>query len=129
MDQNISKENNFMGGERPSFAQRHQKTQWEVNTKDFEFISLKDLLARCPERNNRFNLRGLYINTKGQFGPHPVFIIDGYLVDMPKHLLEETKEILSEGLDIDEIKDGKVFFTVIEYEKNGAKYNSIRWVD
>ena len=127
--ENLSKENIVAEGDRPTFAQRHQKTQWNINTKDFTFVSLKDLLSACPDRNNRFNLKGLYVNNKGQFGPHPVFIIEGYLVDMPKHLLEETKEILAEGIDIDDIKDGNVFFKVVEYEKNGSKYSSIRWVD
>lgn len=124
---NINK-NTTKGSDRPSFVERHQRTQWDINTKDFKFISLKDLVAECPERNNRFNLKGAYINTKGNFGAHPVFIIDGYLVDMPKHLLEQTKEMLNDGMDIDDIKDGNVYFTVIEYEKNNNKYNSIRWV-
>ena len=113
------------------FAARHNKggIDWGVNTEGFTFISR----ATAYEENadSVHTLKGLYINTKGNFGDHPVAICDGYMMDLPENLLEDVKEILKNEAEIEEIKSGVVGFKVEEYQSEKFKKTcyGIRWVD
>lgn len=84
---------------------------------DFEkdFISLKDLFEE--DGDNVYILNGLYINTKGLYDDSPVFETDEYLVNIPPHMTGLCKDILSDEEAIDDIKSGKVGFTIRQYEK------------
>lgn len=84
---------------------------------DFEkdFISLKDLFEEYGD--NVYVLKGLYINTKGMYEDSPVFETVEYLVNIPSHMTDTCKDILSDEEAIEEIKSGKVGFTIHQYEK------------
>ena len=85
---------------------------------DFEkdFISLKDLFDE--DGDMVYVLKGLYINTKGMYGDAPVFETVKYLVNIPSHMTDTCKDILSDEEAIEEIKSGKVGFSIRQYEKD-----------
>ena len=56
-----------------------------------------------------------YINVKGKFGDHPVFISDGILVDVPPHMTEDTKEMLKDPEMLEAIRSGRIGFHVYKY--------------
>lgn len=112
-----------------SFGTKRSKgtVNFNVDVSGFEFKSLKDL-----EVGSIYKIDGLYINTKSKFGSHPVAIVadDKILVDLPKHLVEEVKDILSDAEDVADIKAGKCGFRVYEYTTDdGLVCRSINWMD
>ena len=73
------------------FAAKHNKggIDWEVNTEDFSFVNRAEAYKEKPEAVH--TLKGLYINTKGNFGDHPVAICDGYFLDLPENILDDVR--------------------------------------
>lgn len=114
-----------------SFAAKHNKgsIDWGVNTEGYGYISRAEAYKEKPEAVH--TLKGLYINTKGNFGDHPVAICDGYFIDLPENLLDDVKEILKSEEDINDIKAGKVGFKIEEYQSEKFKKicYGIRWSD
>lgn len=88
-----------------------------------DFISLKELYEK--DGDNVYVLNGLYINTKGMYGDAPVFETDEYLVNIPSHMTDTCKDILSDEKAIEEIKSGKVGFTIRQYEKTVKGKNRV----
>lgn len=119
-----------------SFAAKHNKggIQWGVDTKDFEYFGLKDLLERDGE-GTEYILRGLFINKNKsekelkEYGPSVVAILDDCLVNLPGHLADEVEGILKDEEDINSIKSGLVHFTIRSYESHGKTCYSPNWVD
>lgn len=112
-----------------SFGTKRSKgtVNFNVDTSNFTFKSLKDL-----EVGSIYKFDGLYINTKSKFGSHPVAIVsdDEMLVDLPKHLTDEVKDILADADDVADIKAGKCGFRVYEYTTDdGLTCRSINWMD
>ena len=116
-----------------SFAARHAKgSVFECNTEGFEYFNLQTLFEDNGA-DARYPIQGLYINHKSDYGDAPVAILEDKFVNLPAHLLDEVLEILKTEEDIDDIKAGKVGFTIYTYEKElkkGVKTcYGIRWVD
>ena len=113
------------------FAARHNKggIDWNVNTKGFEFVQRAKAYKENADAVH--TVKGLYINTKGIYGDHPVAICDGYLIDLPENILDDVKEIFKSEEDIQTIKEGKVGFRIEEYQSEKFKKTcyGIRWVD
>ena len=114
-----------------SFAAKHNKgaIDWGVNTEGYSYISRAEAYKEKPEAVH--TVKGLYINTKGNFGDHPVAICDGYFIDLPENLLDDVKAILKDEEDINNIKAGKVGFKIEEYQSEKFKKTcyGIRWSD
>lgn len=118
--------------EMSTFASRHNKTSFGIDTKDFPFVKLSTLYN--DKKNGGDDVvrpvNGLWVH-KSQLGDSPV-IIDAenkQLVNLPSHLSEEVREILACEDDVQAIKDGKVGYTIYEYDSHGKKCYSIHWVD
>ena len=92
---------------------------------DFEkdYVSLKDLYEENSDEIHV--IKGLYINTKGLYDDSPVFETDEYLVNIPSHLTHTCIDILSDEEAIEDIKSGKVGFTIRQYEKNVKGKNRV----
>lgn len=115
-----------------TFASRHNKTSFGIETKDFPFVKLSTLYN--DKKNGGGDVvrpvNGLWVH-KSQLGDSPV-IIDAenkMLVNLPSHLSEEVRGILACEDDVQAIKDGKVGYTIYEYDSHGKKCYSIHWVD
>ena len=84
---------------------------FNVDIEGFEFKKLSEL-----EMDKIYPVLGFYINVKGKFDDHPVFISDGILVDAPSHMTETIKEMLKDPEMIDAIKSGRIGFHVYTYK-------------
>lgn len=111
------------------FASKFNKTVFTVNTKGFTFTKLADLYA-ANGADAVYKLDGLYIS-RGKLGEQPIFICDklNQLVNVPAHLTDTAKKILADAEAVQEIKDGKVGFTIYKYESHGRDCYGINFVD
>lgn len=111
------------------FASKFNKTVFTVNTKGFTFTKLSDLYA-ANGADVVYTLDGLYIS-RGKLGEQPIFICEelNQLVNIPAHLTKTAKDILADPDAVQAIKDGKVGFTIYEYESHGRKCYGVKFVD
>jgi hypothetical protein len=100
---------------------------WGIDTKDMKYIKLSEF-----KEGDIVPVKGLFINSKGNFEPHPVAISENGLIDLPMHQTDTVNEILASPEVVEAIKQGKVAFKVRIY--NAVKYSnkecySVEWVD
>lgn len=98
-----------------SFADRHKKGSvftWKV-PEDKEAIFKK--LSDYPV-GTKLRVMAMYINSKGKYKPHPVFITDANIfIDIPAGNTEEVEKIMQTPEDIADINDGKVGIEIEAY--------------
>lgn len=92
-----------------------------------EFVTFKDLNKDYPEKV--FPVRALFINTKGHYGDAPVIVTDAYMVNAPQHLLSTVKDMIKSDELVDLVNEGKVGFSLYEYEGQKGKAYSCNWVE
>lgn len=124
-----------------SFSKKFNKERlFNVDTSNFEYMSLEELFYDSVEINGGdselasetvYKIRGVYINTKGNYDPAPVIATDECYVNLPSHMTETCMAMLADPSCIKAINDGKCGFTIYQYEQK--RYNktcySVRWVD
>ena len=94
------------------------------------FVTLKEL--RDNYDDTRIHpIHAIGINEKSKYGPHPFLETEDCLVDLPKHLLETCKQILSDTEMVQEIKEGLIGFKIRTYSDNkfGKECYTIEFVD
>ena len=101
---------------------------FDVDTKNFKWVNLETLFNTDPDKT--YTLLGLF--TKGsKFGKEPDAIIQGFKVNLPRHLLDTVNDMLDDNQVIEAIKAGKVGFKIYSYHSN--TYNkdaySVTWLD
>lgn len=106
----------------------HANNPFKVDSSKFDFINLESLYNKDGE-NTRYKVLGVYINKKGKFGPVPIAIIDGFKVNLPKHLLDDIQLILDNDDMIQSIIDGKLGFEIEPYQNARGHFYTIRWID
>ena len=106
----------------------HGSNPFKVDTKDFEYINLKTLYIKDGE-NTSYKVLGVYINEKGKFGAEPLAIIDGFKVNLPKHILKDVEMILDNEDMIQAINEGHLGFQIEPYENARGQFYSVRWVE
>lgn len=116
-----------------SFAARHSKgSVFQCNTEGFKYFKLSELY-QADGPGTVYPVQGLYINHKSEYGDAPVAICAECFVNFPSYMMDEVTEILHNENDIDDIKAGKVGFTIESYEKEIGKKKKtcygIRWCD
>lgn len=115
-----------------SFASKFNKTTFGIDTADFQYTKLADIFNSEYEggKDVVHIISGLYVH-KSQLGDSPVIIdeVNKRLVNMPSHTAETVREILADDEAVQTIKDGKVGYTIYEYESHGKKCYSISFVD
>lgn len=117
-----------------SFAARHTKGAiFNCNTEGFEYFGLEALFTDNGA-DEVYEIQGLYINKKSEYGEAPVAILKDCFANFPQHMTEECKEILKSEEDISDIKAGKVGFKIEQYESDKKKGKDktcygVRWVD
>lgn len=111
-----------------SFAKSFNKTAFDVDVTDFEYVKLAALYN--ADAKTVYRVDAMWV-TKSPLGDSPVFVVSeiGKLVNMPSHLASTVRDILSSMDAVDAIKGGKVGFTVYEYESHGKKCYNVRFVD
>lgn len=115
-----------------SFASKFNKTTFGIDTTDFQYTKLADIFNSVNEggKDVIHNINGLYVH-KSQLGDSPVIIDEKNkrLVNLPAHTAETVREILADDEAVQTIKDGKVGYTIYEYESHGKTCYSISFVD
>lgn len=118
-----------------SFANKFnkfKKTSFCIDTTGFKYVKLSDLY-NSPEDGGGdivHVINGLYVH-KSPLGDSPV-IIDACkkkLVNLPSQMAETVREILQDDEAVETIKEGRVGYTIYEYESHGRKCYSISFVD
>ena len=115
-----------------SFASKFNKTTFGIDTTDFKYTKLSDIFNSESEGGKDFihNINGLYVHNS-PLGDSPVIIDEKNkrLVNLPGHTARTLCEILDDDDAVEDIKDGKVGYTIYEYESHGKKCYSISFVD
>lgn len=94
------------------------------------YISLCDMYNNNGE-DHIYIVRMLYINKKSRYGDEGVVVIDDGIVNLPNHLAETIKEIMSDEEAVDAINEGKLGFQIYTYIPRNREETcfSIEWVD
>lgn len=129
-----TKETNTAATETPtnggfSFAKQFNKNTFDIDVTDFEYIKLAALYnAESP--NTVYRVNAMWV-TKSPLGDSPVFVVAelGKMVNMPSHTAAMVREICANSDAVEAIKNGKVGFTVYEYESHSKKCYNVRFVD
>lgn len=111
------------------FGAKYNRKKFDVDTTDLPYLPLSALYngvnAATAEKvpyNGKggeiFVIRALYINTKSRFGASPLCVIDGAMVNFPRHLVDTVNDILMDPEAINAINAGAAGFTVYEYQDN-----------
>ena len=119
-----------------SFASKHKKggIQWGIDTAEFEYFKLEDLFKK-DGADATYQLCGVFINRNKtekelkEYGPSVVAILGDKLVNLPSHMEEEVKAIMSDEEDIADIKAGNVWFKIRSYESHGKTCYSPDWLE
>lgn len=112
-----------------SFAERYNRTSFGVDTTNFQYAKLTELYKQGGE-SEIHRIDGAFIS-KSKIGESPVIIdVDRkLLVNWPSHTVETWRNILSDSEAVAAIKDGKVGYTIYEYESHGKKCYSPMFAD
>lgn len=98
-----------------SFGSKYSKgTRFKINTEGFEFFDLKNLYEKYGE-DQKYRLRGCYINNKSNYDPAPVLITDNFFVNAPAHLTMQIQEMLRDPEAIDDMNEGRAAFVIYQY--------------
>ena len=115
-----------------SFASKFNKTTFGIDTTDFQYTKLADIFTSESEggKDVIHKINGLYVH-KSQLGNIPVIIDveNKRLVNLPSHTAETVREILADDEAVQTIKDGKVGYTIYEYDSHSKKCYYISFVD
>lgn len=128
MTQDINLENKqsvVTGGLMSRF--NHQNT-FDIDTKDFKWVKLETLYNTDPDKT--YQLLGLFVKGS-KYGKEPDAIIDGFKVNLPRHLLDTVNDMLDDDQVIEAIKAGKVGFKIYSYHSNSYDKDaySVTWLD
>lgn len=112
-----------------SFSNKFNKASFGIDTKDYEYIKLAEV-AKDSSPDEIHPINGLYVHSSA-LGDSPVVIDvkDKKLVNMPKHMGETFREILADAEAVQAIKDGKVGYTIYNYESHAKTCYGINFVD
>ncbi len=115
-----------------SFASKFNKTSFGIDTTDFPFTKLGDIYKSEKDGGGDVvhPINGLYVH-KSQLGDSPVVIdsVNKRLVNLPQFTGDTIREILADNEAVEAIKNGKVGYTIYEYESHAKKCYGITFVD
>ena len=114
-----------------SFGKFNKEKIFDIDTSDFDYVSLEDLYNRDGE-GAVYRIRGLYIGTKSNFDPEtPILATDNEYVNIPVHQLDEIKAMLADKQTIKAINDGDCAFVIETYHQKRFNKDcyAAKWVD
>ena len=114
-----------------SFAQKYNTgnvNPFKFDLKGYNFTSLKELYN--ADKSKVHSLNGFYF-TRGKFGVHAVIVMTDIKkrVDMPVNLTKLFNDIVNNDEAVNDIKGGKVGFTIRKYESHNKECYTISFVD
>lgn len=108
------------------FAKSHAHgAKFSINTEGFEFKKISEFPL-----NQEITVRGALISKGGKYGDSASLILDNCFMNVPSHMIDDVKELLSDQEAIDQVEAGLLAVSIYEYEdRNGATQRSIKWID
>ena len=113
-----------------SFATKFNKGQsFNIDTRDYNYVKMSELYAKEGD-DTVHKVDGMFLH-KGKLGIQPVFIDVEHkvLVNAPAYLENTVREIMNDPDAVNDIKAGKVGYTIREHESHGKKCYAVNWVD
>lgn len=98
---------------------------------EYNFPKRERQFAKLSEltEGTKYPIQALFINTKGKFGDQGVIYTEDKIVNLPKHLLDLTKELRADIEVTEAINNGQLAFEVYSYSTDeGRKGYSINIV-
>lgn len=115
-----------------TFASKFNHTTFGIDTTNYEYVKLGDLYNISDKGSGDVvrKIDGIFVH-RSKLGESPVFIVSAtkQLVNIPQHLTDTCKEILSDDDAVEAIQVGKVGFVIYEYQSHGKNCYSVRFVD
>lgn len=116
-----------------SFAARHNRgTRFDISIEGYTYKKPSEMVEESG-LEKVYQIAGLFINTKGKFGEHPVAIVpdEKALVDLPAHMTDDVRAILESEEDCDAIRDGLVGirFEIYKSKTYNRDCVGVRWID
>ena len=107
-----------------------QSRAYEINIKDFHFVSLEDLHKKGESTIHQIN--GAYLQRGKQDFKDRVVLIniaEKSLYALPPHLTDKTIVLCSDPEIVEEVKSGKCGFKVYSYESHNRICYSVNFVE
>lgn len=107
-------------------ANLNKGSLFDIDTTNFEFKNLTDL-----ELDKEYLIKGVYVLTKrgNMKQDMPNAILSDCIVNLPAHLLDDVKAIISTPEYVEQIKADKCAIKVYTYSDVKGEHRSIRWID
>lgn len=116
-----------------SFGKKYNvERKFDIDTSEFDYCSLEDLYEMTGEDPEAtFEIRGVYINSKGNFDDAPVIAIEDRYVNLPSHLTGACRAMLEDKDCIKAINEGKCGFSIYKYHQKRFNKDcyAVKWVD
>lgn len=108
------------------FAKTHAHgAKFSIDTKGFEFKKISEFPL-----DTEIIVRGALISKGGKYGDSASLILDDCFMNIPKHLVDDVRELLADAEAIEQVESGLLAVSIYEYEDaNGAIQRSINWID
>lgn len=107
---------------------------WKVNTQGRKYFKLEEL-AKQYEPEHKYIIDCMFINDKSQYGESPVVGVadlkESYMVNLPKHKLQDVKDMLSDQEAIEAVQLGRAGFVIRTYNPKGSNRicYTVDWID
>ena len=115
-----------------SIASKFNKGTFNIDTTGYVYKKLSEIYADKKQggKDILHSFNGCYVQ-KSPLGDSPVVIDMGnkWLVNLPMHTADMILDILNDAEAVEMIKEGKVRYTIYEYESHAKKCYSIAFVD
>jgi len=111
-----------------SLTKFNKQGKFDFDPTGMNYVKLSDLYAQYG-KDNKYQIEAIWLHTSKEYGVSPVIALADVLVNIPSHMVQQCTDILNDDEAVQEIKDGKGFFTIYEYESHGKKCYSINFAD
>lgn len=114
------------------FSKFNKVRKFNFDTTDLPYVSLEevyeDLLSQCDGVEEEVAItpvivRALFINGKSKYGEAPVLATDGMLINLPAHLTDSVKSIISDDDAVNAINMEHCCIYIRPYVQK--KYNKV----
>lgn len=124
---------------RVSFSKKYNtKKLFDIDTSEFDYKKLEELYAEQAVDEStgemieeKYKVRGIYINTKSLYEVSPVAALDDCYVNLPAHTLDACQDMLKDPLAVKAINEGHLGFIIEKYHQKRYDKDcySVEWVD
>lgn len=111
-----------------SLQKYNKKGVFDYDPTNVPYTTLGQLFTQYGAQQ-KYQICAAWLHTSREYGESPVFALSDVLVNVPKHLTETVREILKDSDAVEEIKAGRGWFSIYEYESHGKQCYSINFCD